>query len=274
MNARDYAAMHAKSKAAGKEFLCTGCGTALVSQNDMDFCPFCESIVYASGKSVVASDPSLLSAVSSIKNSIESGKLEEAEKAYADLFGKSKNAAFLYNSGILYIKHSNMELANIDYYREGFMEENAQHRANATALMYSAKLLLYKAISTVAKDISSGAVNALNGRYIAFLCHVKLGDYKSAMHTIKEMSELPEGKSRDIVSGYSNIVLLSAMDNYKELVSATEQFISKNGFFVNVLYYMSYGLFKTKRAKEAKALLSILKDDGINNVDNLLKQIG
>jgi tetratricopeptide (TPR) repeat protein len=254
--------------------MCTGCGTVVVSQNDIDFCPSCESIVYASAKSVGAGDPGLLSAISSIKASIEAGKLDEAEKAYAALFDKSKNAAFLYNPGILYIRHSNLELASIDYYREGFMEENAQHRANATSLMYNAKLLLYKAISAISKDISSGAVDALNGRYLAFLCHVKLGDYKSATHTIKEIAELPQGKSRDIVLGYSNIVLLSAMGNYKDLVPAAEQFISKNGFFVNALYYMSYGLFKTKKAKEAKELLSIIKDDGINNIDSLLKQIG
>ncbi len=274
MNAKGYAAMHAKANSSGKELLCTGCGTTLVSQNDIDFCPFCESIVYTNSKSVGASDPGLLSSVSAIKASVEAGKLDEAEKAYAALLDKSKNTALLYNSGILYIRHSNMELANIDYYMEGFMEENAQHRANSTALMYSAKLLLYKAISGISKDIASGAINALNGRYLAFLCHIKLGDYKSAMHVIKEISELPQGKSRDIVLGYSNLVLLSAMGNYKELVPAAEQFISKNGFFVNALYYMSYGLFKTKKAKEAKALLSIIKDDGVNSVDSLLEQIG
>ncbi len=238
----------------GRRVMCEFCGTETASESDLCICSGCECLASSSREGLEAKDHELLGALDSIRKSTESKDFAAAAAAYDALTVSRKVVQLDYAAAVAYIRASNSELTEINYMKEGFMEDNPKHRVKSEKLMLSAKNLLARAIATAESEMAKGEAST-GSMYGRFLSMLKMDMGRGASQAAKEL----EKSGNKFVSGYANMLLLSHKGDYRNLLASAEEFTRKGNFSTNAFYYVAYALFRLGKAKDAKAVMEALK---------------
>ncbi len=247
MHVSEYAKNAAFIAKSGSVASCPYCGSKTIYAGSYCFCSGCEALIYPAKSNSQSAE--ITEAVSAISKAGATADFKGAISACDAAFSISKSPWFLYIKGIVQIEASNNETSLISYDKPGFMEENAEHRYNASELYAAARLSLFKAVNTVVS--TSKEAPALDTNYLAFLASIKLKDYQAAKHYLDVLS----GHNNDTAVSYSKMLLFNGVGTYRDSLLNAEKLLSKTQFSVNALYYAAFALFKLKKKKEAKAAI-------------------
>ncbi len=231
---------------------CRYCGTATMSFGEMAFCSNCELAVKREDKKAEHADIgiSTADALERINALCGQGSYKDADALYQGIIKDNSDPAFLYTYGLFCIKYSNFELSKVSYSREGFMEENIDHREESSKIYSRAKTLLYKCIDSIKRDKE---IDQLRGKYVSFLSMIKLGRRRSAEIELKKIRDI-DGDVYD----YASIVFDSYSEGFDSVIKSAEEDISKGKFQNNVPFYLAFALFKKGRFRESMRIAEIM----------------
>ncbi len=231
--------------------MCIFCGNDNTAYVDPWICAFCESTVYNAIASAAAKDKTLMKSIESINGYVENGEYKPAADLYATIVEKNGNPQYLYAAALLDIAHSNDEVARIRYDRHGFMEENAEHRIEASRLMSNAKLLFNRAIFRI-KGLAGTAQITPDMAFTAFMSSIKSGNLRAAKTYMEYLTAVHQ------LNDYANMVMSAELGRFDDLYRYADKLLDKNVFMAGALYYVAWGMFKQKRYRESERILNAL----------------
>lgn len=260
----DYLNVLENAESKGVIFLCEYCGCETISTSEKAMCSNCECVVATTKAVLERKDSALCGDLAQIRSSIDNKDYKAAIELYGRLASKDE-PQLLYAAALANLKYSNEEIAQIGYDKNGFMEENTIHRANASKLVSNSKRLLTKAIKRGNDEIKQGN-NSPNLIYTLFLAELKLGRTKHARSYMQAL----EKSDRELYY-YSLILFGSAIGDYNSVIRLCRPLMTEGKFTFNAYYYMALALFKTGRYAEAQQILVSLKNYVRNeNIEALL----
>ncbi len=256
-------------ESANKKFQCIYCGTETYILNNIGICSNCENIISLPNSVLITKDPDAVNKISEISQNLskENAKEEEFENAikiYDELIATKKHSGYLYAKALLLIKYSNYNSDQINYDRQGFMEENSKYNEKAIQLISNSKLLLYKIIATCNANIINN-INSVNEIYLMFLSYIKLNNLKSAQTSLNLIKRFNE----NYISEYAQLIFNISSKNFKDAETNAENLLKQNNFSINALFYYSFILFNKNKFKQSKIILNILERYINNNLDNI-----
>jgi len=267
-NINGYIKILERASRHGQRLICLICGTETPTLAGKGMCSNCENALYAGRSALLKSNRQLVNTLDYINAMIKASNYEQALKLYDDLYAASKETALLYAQALLCIRASNYETSLIYYTRNGFMEENALHRARSTQLMSRAKLLLNKAGYMYQNSLANAETK--NTRYMLMLIQLKLKDYKAAQESIELLSK----QGDEYITNYARMIFYSAVGDFKNSFACADALIKPEGFSINGVYYATLALMKQNRLKDAKRLVTVLgRVLKISNQNALMKDI-
>jgi hypothetical protein len=229
--------------------VCASCGSETLTGSDITFCSNCESVVSAESQSLESGDPSLFSSLNSIRTAVAKGDFEAAASVYDQLLKDRPSPQLLYAFGMMKIEHSNHMVSQIRYDGEGFMEHNAELRAQGSLLVSDAKRLISKCISFSAKE-SADAPSAYV-LYRMFLCDLKMNDLRSAGVRLARIQDLEKDGP---VGAYAKVVLDSNAGLNGDAAKELERLFKSKTPPANAFYYAAFNAFKLGDPKGAERL--------------------
>ncbi len=257
-----------------KKLFCIYCGTETYVLNNIGICSNCENIISLPSSVLIKQDPEAVSKISAINEKLSNQNItetdfEEAIKIYDELIAKKNNLGYLYAKALLLIKYSNYLINQINYNKQGFMDENSELNEKSIKLVSDSKLLLYKIISTCNANINSN-INSFNEIYLMFLANIKLNNFKAAqssLNLIKNFNEI-------FILEYSQLIFNIAIKNYENATNNAKNLLMHDNFSINALFYYSFVLFNKKEFKQSKNILQQLQKYIKNdNIKNLIQDI-
>ncbi len=240
--------------ASASNLMCQSCGLLTPAIGQLGVCHSCESTISMSRDGMVKRSPDLVAALDGINADIKANRYDDAIAAYEALIKKDQDPSLVYAEALVYTRRSNYEIAQISYDREGFMEENTEHRNNAARYAAASRLLLNKAASLCNTALSEN--EAQGKRYTAFMAYVKLGDYKAARALLDAMAAEGDG----YMHKYAAMVFCSATGRFDEMVMHAEELSKPSSFSINAFFYIALALLKRRERKQALRLLAALKE--------------
>ncbi|BCS90716.1 MAG: hypothetical protein ARM1_0173 [Candidatus Micrarchaeota archaeon] len=162
------------------------------------------------------------------------------------LYSSSKDIKALYIKALLEIKLSNIYLKRIAYSKEGFMEENAKLRLEATKLYALAKADIIRFIESV-DDASDLAM------YKKAIAYFKLNNLTAVRYYSNKIDDI-------FLKSYLKMLLDLTNGDKKDLANLSEWIFSAgslNGIFYNII-----ALIKQERIDQADKLFKVYKDIG------------
>ena len=229
---------------------CPYCGAMFpLGKNGSGFCSFCEGFY---DESVEAGREDDLAQMAGLHGFIKKSALSELENALASLQPKTLDPFTLFAKGSFYRYLSNYRYYDLDYNRQGFMEENSSNIYESLDLTAKYKEFFYKAIK-VSKEKYSASPNEIL-QYMQFITNLKLKRRFQAGLALREMKT--SAKNRELLD-YSEMAYLaeSADGNALEMIGR----LSEAGN-LNSLYYLGEYLVLKKLFKDAEHVLQALID--------------
>lgn len=228
---------------------CWICGSpvALTFSND-GICNFCEAYIpsdaYLSNKAYVKH----ATALSEIQKLIDLGNVDDAKAKTDALVSGSTDPVLLYGAANVYSFISDFKYYDMNYSREGFMEQNSANVYYALDMTSRSKDMLYKAIQmTIGAE---GSLHDLQSLYLVSMSNLKLKNNVEAIKYISMMQEDPY-----LPKEYSRMVY-SVQTGNKEASGRISSLISKGN--ANAVYYLAKYYAGSRKLEEAKLILEKL----------------
>ncbi len=263
-----YLRMFDAAEKNSRSFMCQFCGAYTPAINSQGICHACENVISSDRAALVKNSSDACAILDNYNKQVASSDFDAALKTYDSLLAKYPAPNYTYVKALTYISYSNYELSKIRYDLPGFMEENSIHKAKASSLFSSAKLLLNKAIFDAAKQATShpGQQATYGTSYLMFLAAAKLGDIAAAKSYLGKL----KASGNTYLSTYAETVFNSHIGDFKALLSSADSILRSKDFPINVFYYISYALFKLgKRADSEKLTGALQKVLSSNTVSSL-----
>ncbi|MCL4404400.1 MAG: hypothetical protein M1544_00170 [Candidatus Marsarchaeota archaeon] len=241
MDARMAIRSASKYASTGMLITCPYCGSDTVSTMDHCVCSWCEALIHAKMSAPKPQQPK-----DSVRSLCDAKAYDKAVALCDAMYSNSKSPWLTYLKGIVLLSASNNETSLISYDKPGFMEENAEHRRNASKLYADARLALYKSVSDAGK-ISADS-QALDTTFLQFMASAKLKDVTAAKHYLNDLSSMKSKMSTD----YAKMVLFRDVGQYEKSLDHATYLMEKSNFSVCSLYYASLALLKLKKLSDAK----------------------
>lgn len=231
------------------EVSCAYCAHAATSPDGKEaICDFCENYVNAA-ESEFTGDAETKTVLLEVHDLIGKNQWDEAEKKITKLLDDTMDARLLYVCAAFYKYVSDYHYYAMDYGLRGFMHENADNVRESVELAAKSKACLYKALKVINIETSGNRLLHVDLLYIKFMSYIKLNRLVEAKKTLNEMVGL---KNQDLLNAYAEMVY-DVESNSKNAIPSVMKLLARNE--VNAFYYLAKCLARTKRSKEAKAIL-------------------
>lgn len=232
------------NKQTVSEFDCQFCGSSLALDNENEgICQFCEGYIFTKGYQYASSAEKF----ADIHKMIQYGRVEEAKTALDTLTAKSTDYAFLYGAANIYKLISDLKYHDLNYSRQGFMEENSSNIYYSLDVVAKTKEMFYKVIALI-----NGSQNRSPGSdMLLFLSYMKLKRHVDAGKTLGSLAAAEQSLEKQYFE-----MMYSAETDAKDSYGRIRALVSKGNY--NAIYYLAKYYAKKRNLDAAKRILDKL----------------
>lgn len=264
MGVTEYSRALERALKHGKLLTCIYCGEETLCTGDWGFCSNCEMPVYIDHDALKGKYPEIYTRVGQLAEQVGSGMLDEAANTCDALVKYTNDPAYLYEKGLVLIKHSNHETMQIRYDLDGFMEDNTIHRNNASSFASMARGAFIGAINAEQQMLGMGKAS-LGATFVSFLCSIKLLNIREASLMCAELEKLDQS-----YGDYARMVLELNLGHPDAVLGRADAMNGRGRFVLNGVYYAALAMMDRRRYDDAKRIGVMLKGHVPDNAFDLL----